>query len=715
MARGLLSWMRERTLRRRSLGYGLGPSDMPEPPPMDTRSKTWETTVTRVPSWPHDGSPLKKHDWVSYLYLIGDIVLVLLPIYFILLGIAAVTLNGKPTKNNRFGSKVEFAIQLGPTIFPIVFAAISGRSMKMIARYLAERGAKLSTLELLMASQSVWGTVESQLLMRRLTVVGANLLFLWSMSPLGGQASLRLLQKSPSSNFTVAPLRYLSTGPAGTAWAMSTTYVESNGKLTQVTPLYTAALLAPDTIKQGPEDTWGNVKIPRLDLANTSRPDSQGWINLPSNLSSAEDYYSLVGIPIVGRPRDQDSIFRIETTHFTTQCEPFKKMKIAADKNFTEIEQIAPGQIWQNMSTENNPLGQFRTFFLQTDIPLTQGDDGRLDAFFGFVNDSKVSHPFQKRKITYASNYITSSEDSFLNIANCSLAQIHTETEIQCAKAQCFAKRTRISLSDQRPAEFTGFDHSLIAELFLKAFPSTFDWVRGSTPTEQFLFNTSAFPFVSPTTNLESNPAWMDLSLLSAETFSRRLSLLLNTFYQLTIAPNSYLGDLPANFSLYGPDTIPRADMNVYLPSNLSASNTTFSKWWATFENTALPSGISFIGATTNATLSTTQEMYVCNFAWLALLLTAAGVIFLTGAASLVLKRKTLGPELFGFVTSMTYENPYVKVPEGGSMLDAMERARLLKDVELFVADVQGDRDVGHIALAAGVPLRKLERGRLYS
>jgi hypothetical protein len=31
-----------------------------------------------------------------------------------------------------------------PTLFPIVFAAITGRSMKMIARYLAERGTKLS-------------------------------------------------------------------------------------------------------------------------------------------------------------------------------------------------------------------------------------------------------------------------------------------------------------------------------------------------------------------------------------------------------------------------------------------------------------------------------------------------------------------------------------------------------------------------------------------
>jgi hypothetical protein len=35
-------------------------------------------------------------------------------------------------------------IDQGPTMFPIVFAAIIGRSMKMIARYLAERGSKLS-------------------------------------------------------------------------------------------------------------------------------------------------------------------------------------------------------------------------------------------------------------------------------------------------------------------------------------------------------------------------------------------------------------------------------------------------------------------------------------------------------------------------------------------------------------------------------------------
>ncbi len=98
----------------------------------------------------------------------------------------------------------------------------------------------------------------------------------------------------------------------------------------------------------------------------------------------------------------------------------------------------------------------------------------------------------------------------------------------------------------------------------------------------------------------------------------------------------------------------------------------------------------------------------------MSLLLAAATIVFLTGATALALKGRTLAPEMFGFVASMTYENPFMKIPAGGGTFDAMERARLLKDVEVQIGDVNGDEDVGHIALAAGVPLRKLERGRLY-
>jgi hypothetical protein len=571
-----------------------------------------------------------------------------------------------------------------------------------------------------MASQSVWGTFESQLLMRRLTIVGVNLLFLWSLSPLGGQASLRLLDKSMNTIESFKQLRYLSTGPGSAAWAMSSgTYVEMDESLTQVEALYNSALLGSRQAKEGPEDTWGNVKIPFLEPTD-SPITLGGWTDVTAGPRPPENYVSLVGIPVVGRPTDKDGMFYLETSHLTVQCDPFTKVNV--DRS---LRDAVPGQVWWDMSSTNNPWGsngtggKGSTFFLETDIPLNDGSeefDSRFDSYNGFLNTSATHKAYPKRKITYASMLgRNSSHNTVLNVANCYLGQIHLETAVKCQKEKCSAVRSRRSLTDRRDEHTTPFDHVLIAQLALKAFPRTFGAAKGSSPTEQFIFNSTSFRLISPTESFTENAAWVDLALLDTNTFSKRLALLLNTYYQLTLAPNAFFGDLPAtNLSLYGVDTLPVSDADAYLPGNMSVRNTTFQEWFVPFENKAYNNGLYFVGATTNATISRSYEVYACNFVWLSLLLAAASTILLTGVASLILKRKTLGPEMFGFVTSMTYENHFVKIPEGGSMLDAMERARLLKDVEVCVGDVRGDDGVGHIALAAGVPLRKLERGRLY-
>jgi hypothetical protein len=576
-----------------------------------------------------------------------------------------------------------------------------------------------------MASQSVWGTVESQILMRRLTIVGVNLLFLWSMSPLGGQASLRLLEVTTSTAQSFAPFRYLSTGPGSTVWAMTSgTYVESDGGLTQVEALYAAALLGSMQAKEGPEDTWGNVKIPYLDTTNLTSSSFGIWTNVTDEPRVPEDYFSLVGVPVIGRPQDQDGTFNLETSQLTVQCDSFKKAMVNKF-NYTALQRLVPGQIWKDMTDKNSPWGgsgiggRTSTFFLETELPLTDGGDdgdGRFNSYSGFANTSMVGKTFPKRQITYASSF---GYDSFgnttLNIAKCYLGQVHTESLIRCIKDKCSAVQIRPSLLDLRDGQTTPFDHALISQLALKAFPKTFGWSRGSNPTEQFIYNTTSFQFVSPITSLGTNPGWVDLATLEPTIFARRLALLLNTYYQLTIAPTAFLGNLPQhNFSSFGPDTIPAVDVDAYLPKNMTTKNTSFANWYSPFQLKTYNSALFFVGATTNATISKTHQVYVCNYAWLSLLVVAASTVLLIGIASLVLKRKTLGPEMFGFVTSMTYENQHVKIPEGGSMLDAMERARLLKDVEVSIGDVCGDEQVGHIALAAGVPVRKLERGRLY-
>jgi hypothetical protein len=61
------------------------PEEVGQSPPLDTKSKskTWQTTVSHVPSWPEEARSLKKLTWMSYVYGVGDIILILLPIYFI--------------------------------------------------------------------------------------------------------------------------------------------------------------------------------------------------------------------------------------------------------------------------------------------------------------------------------------------------------------------------------------------------------------------------------------------------------------------------------------------------------------------------------------------------------------------------------------------------------------------------------------------------------
>jgi hypothetical protein len=577
---------------------------------------------------------------------------------------------------------------------------------------------------MLMASQSVSGTIESQIVLQRLSLIGVNLLFLWALSPLGGQASLRLMTRRERLTTSESKLRYMTTGPGGAMWGLSSTYM-GNGKFGDAEALYTAALLAPLETKTGPVDPWGNVKVPRLKRNNTTRTDAEGWITV-SRASKPEDYSSLVGLPIVGLPENRTANFNMESTYLTVECAPFNQMSWAT------FNETVPGKIWPNEVESTNPfeplVGRSTSFFLDTTLglpwvstdPMYDSLVGRLDGFFGHYNKSRSSEGdlLAKRELIYTSRYKTKSDmrGYALNVTRCLLAQQHVEIQVECGGGGCQAQSIRESRTDTRSLASTAFEHITIMRNFALRFPIAVPSGSGSSPTEFFLANTTVFPFPQKAGQLDDDVtvAVVDLSLVTPEDFSKRLSLLLNTYYQLTIQPTGYYGGLPQNLSRYGPDTAPATDINAYLPGNFTATNNSFFDWWPVFDQAVQLSDHPFIGATTTGLITSKQEVFLCNTPWLVLLMISATVIFIVGGVALLLKHRTLGPEMFGFVTSMTYENPWMKISQGGTTLDAMERARLLRDIEVHVGDVCGDEDIGHIAFAAGVPLRNLEKGRLY-
>jgi hypothetical protein len=80
---------------------------------------------------------------------IGELILLLA-----VFGIGALQLDGKPL--SEYGSHIANAAKLGPTIFPIIFAAVVGRLMKFCALWRAENGTNLGvrTLSLLKRSDT---------------------------------------------------------------------------------------------------------------------------------------------------------------------------------------------------------------------------------------------------------------------------------------------------------------------------------------------------------------------------------------------------------------------------------------------------------------------------------------------------------------------------------------------------------------------------------
>jgi len=56
-------------------------------------------------------------------------------------------------------------------------------------------------------------------------------------------------------------------------------------------------------------------------------------------------------------------------------------------------------------------------------------------------------------------------------------------------------------------------------------------------------------------------------------------------------------------------------------------------------------------------------------------------------------------PQIFGFVSTLAWNNRYMHDVSTGE-LGGYERARLLRDVQVRIGDVQTHKEIGHIAFA---------------
>lgn len=106
------------------------------------------------------------------------------------LAILIIIMDGESTKSNW--SMMVDPIKISVTVWPIVFAAVTAQAFKTWATYRVERGIKLMELEQLVGSNSFGAVMKQPFFLRRLDVLTLLIFLVWSLSPVGSQALLRI-------------------------------------------------------------------------------------------------------------------------------------------------------------------------------------------------------------------------------------------------------------------------------------------------------------------------------------------------------------------------------------------------------------------------------------------------------------------------------------------------------------------------------------------
>ncbi|KAL6354955.1 hypothetical protein LRP88_12313 [Fusarium phalaenopsidis] len=259
-------------------------------------------------------------------------------------------------------------------------------------------------------------------------------------------------------------------------------------------------------------------------------------------------------------------------------------------------------------------------------------------------------------------SYGLSNEDSgnpIWAIINCTMQTVMVETELRCGPSpsatSCSAFRQRRvngHMSSNRPPSIlfrnnNAADSATDVQQVLKFWPTSSGEVLigAASPTENYIMG-ELHPFAG-----QKPRRWAgnDLDVFPDE-FSRRFTTAFNTFWDATLNPlthtNVSFGELP--------------ETNV----------------------------LSFDEPSAQPFMNSTIGERIVSHRLLAIL-------------GLALQFFIRGPDILGFASTMTRDNPYVPVAPGGSNLDGPDRARMLRDLRLQLADVRPDDANGYIAVRA--------------
>ncbi|KAK7431574.1 hypothetical protein QQZ08_001792 [Neonectria magnoliae] len=322
--------------------------------------------------------------------------------------------------------------------------------------------------------------------LRAFNVLTPLIVALWALSPLGGQAALRVVKEGPSSHDW--PFWYLNIH--NNLSYLGTQAVLPSAELGLVVAAFSAALASPLHTKTAPQDVFGHVKIPMIEpFLASDTTDEKGWYEVGQVGNTTEIVYSsLAGLPTTpdsGFESQSNYTFQLQTLFMSTKCDLSKRTQMQRPdwEEYVERPFKKASQIRNSTYTNNRTL---------------------------LIEDPPRKFYKNPRRLIF-----TSYTPGTITNATCQVRTPFVQLEIACHRATCSATQVPAFLSTLVNASLAYWDPSPIELYFLK-------------PDSPFYYS------------YENPPIWN----VGEEVFSQRFSQLLNTFWIVSVAPFDALNNL---------------------------------------------------------------------------------------------------------------------------------------------------------------------------
>lgn len=570
---------------------------------------------------------------------------------------------------------------------------------KRFALWKAQEGATVAELEQYQASTSLPGTLKMIVLLRAFSWTSVGLVALWSWFYLGSQAVSREYQLALSKDFTSqelvfpsaealssfegsvapTPMEIIRINSAFMGAMQVNSQILANNQLLATQKNSPSVKLSLPYYASDPYDAaliplWEQMTYPDSSLG-LSNPGRDGYRTV---LELGAAYTANSGTPVLLRNRSRYEFCLgniTECGYLDYRARFMGKFTISTSYIFPNCSDV----IFSGPEAFPSKAMPFFTTFLDSTNRTVLNPNNPTGPELPTIDIWQRDYVFTNKTVR----------------GRCSLSRKHVDVKVECDNLRCVS--THVRPTPKPPVSKTPFDDPVYSKRFFYNLLTS-----AGTPGDNEMMSNAldgGLQYTNVTYYDDANKTDGKWHWESSHYSIYNTSVQLSLSQTLTIMINTYMTASQINGALDDP-----AEAFLILDDDTTKALFADPK----------KNGNGMWGGAREVHGAKAEAVWIIFIHWIILDYVTCTILLLSAIASVWLRLRTVCPDVFGYVSSMTRDNPHLPVPMGGSTMSGTERARAMKNVRVKIGEVERQDGLpGHIGLALEhpeIPLGKLRR-----